>query len=262
MVRAAWTATRPISSRPPPGSSQGLGGPFRLAATAAGRKLTAIMVTDRSLNLSANRRYVRSGRQLDRDVGRAVLIVRLGLPAWLGRSLASTGKLAQAAGCGLCRVLRVSAPGLVCACRGWLSAAVADPVQMACSLGGGRYAAGVRPDGVKHARAQRYWHPFSCDAVGGRLRGSGGHVAGDRSASGSLGAVPASAAAAGTVVPARSFGRRLPARYSARRTSAGRSRAVARPGQNATALAMRITAGVMSSSGGAGVMAPGGVPRP
>ena len=37
--------------------------------------------------------------------------------------------------------------------------------------------------------------------------------------------------------------------YSVRSASAGLSRAVARPGQNATALAMRITAGTMTSTG-------------
>jgi hypothetical protein len=51
-------------------------------------------------------------------------------------------------------------------------------------------------------------------------------------------------------------------RYSARSAFAGLSRAVARPGQNATALAMRITAGTMTSTGQVGVMAASGMPRP
>ena len=50
--------------------------------------------------------------------------------------------------------------------------------------------------------------------------------------------------------------------YSARSASAGLSRAIARPGQNATALAMRITEGTMSRTGQAGVMAAAGMPRP
>src|ERR1700750_191407 len=55
---------------------------------------------------------------------------------------------------------------------------------------------------------------------------------------------------------------RAGARYSARSTSAGLSRAAARPGQNATALAMTIAASVMSRSGRIGVMALGGMPGP
>jgi len=51
-------------------------------------------------------------------------------------------------------------------------------------------------------------------------------------------------------------------RYSARNTSAGFSRVVARPGQNATALAMAITAGTMNSTGQTGVTATGAMPRP
>ena len=59
---AAWTGMRPTSSPPtsrvPPGKPGGWE-LFRLAATAARRKVKAVMVTDRSLNLSANRRYER-----------------------------------------------------------------------------------------------------------------------------------------------------------------------------------------------------------
>ena len=58
---AAWTGMRPTSSPPtsrvPPGKPGGWE-LFRLAATVARRKVKAVMVTDRSLNLSANRRYV------------------------------------------------------------------------------------------------------------------------------------------------------------------------------------------------------------
>jgi hypothetical protein len=50
--------------------------------------------------------------------------------------------------------------------------------------------------------------------------------------------------------------------YSARSTSAGLSRAVARPGQNATALAIKLTAGTLSSTGQIGVRATSGTPRP
>ena len=60
------------------------------------------------------------------------------------------------------------------------------------------------------------------------------------------------------------WGRCVPpgSRYSARNTSAGFSRVVARPGQNATALAMAITAGTMNSTGQTGVTATGAMPRP
>ena len=67
--------------------------------------------------------------------------------------------------------------------------------------------------------------------------------------------LPGSASAPGVLCP-------LGWRYSARCTSAGLSRAVARPGQNATALAMTITAGTMSSTGQIGVRGASGMPRP